>query len=84
MHEQSYYNNHQTSSHNSFAYRSSDFKQRFSIKVLSTVGVQILATIAIVAFNFSILNTYGSSYLNFMLGVSTIGAICCLLATCSR
>ena len=68
----------------SFVYKSAEFKQKFSVKVLTTVGAQILATIAICIFNFRIMNNFGTSYINFMIPFSLFGAVCCLLATCSR
>ena len=67
-----------------FAYKSADFKQRFSVKVLSTVGTQILATIAIVAINFKLIEIMSHAMCKILFGLAAVGAFCCIIAMCSR
>ena len=73
-----------SSNHQEFTFNSDTIKQRFAFKTLSVVFVQLIATILINIFLFQLMSVVSEEFTNFMTIVSSIGAIICMLTTCSR
>ena len=65
-----------------FQNKTADFRQRMTLKVLSTVGVQLIATILIVSMNFHLMTMVSEEVVGTIMVMSAIGCTACLIATC--
>lgn len=65
-----------------FQNKTADFRQRMTLKVLSTVGVQLIATVFIVMMNFHLMTMVSQGVVKTIMMMSAIGCFACLISTC--
>lgn len=70
--------------HLHFTYNSDAFKQRFALKTLSVVFVQLIATVLINIFLFHLTSYVSQRFISMLSLISSFGAIICILTTCFR